>query len=214
VWHIDGNDKIKPYGFGISGCIDGFSQQLLWLNVYTTNKDPAIIGGYFLQAVRELSGAPVFVRADLGTENVIVRDIQTQLMGNGRNGHNKCYIEGTSKLNQRIESFWCQLRKQCLGFWMTFHAVKEDGNFTGDFVDENVLRFCFMPLIQVNHHLVCILLYFSTKNVIRWTTSFMIASAAEISCKYNENHSLSSISYSYNIYRKSLSINFACVVQF
>lgn len=150
MWHIDGNDKIKPYGFGISGCIDGFSRYLLWLNVYFTNKDPSIIGGYFMQTLRRLSGGPKLMRADMGTENVIVRDIQMDLMGEGRNGCNRSYIEGVSTLNQRIEAFWCQLRKQCLEFWMQcFHAMKEDGNFTGDFIDENVLRFCFMALIQV-----------------------------------------------------------------
>ena len=23
LWHMDGNDKLKPYGFSIHGCIDG-----------------------------------------------------------------------------------------------------------------------------------------------------------------------------------------------
>ena len=26
VWHIDGYDKLKPFGIAISGCIDGFSR--------------------------------------------------------------------------------------------------------------------------------------------------------------------------------------------
>ena len=43
IWHVDGNDKITPYGFGISGAIDGFSRHIIWLNVYTTNSDPAVI---------------------------------------------------------------------------------------------------------------------------------------------------------------------------
>ena len=25
VWHLDGHDKLKPFGFSIYGCIDGFS---------------------------------------------------------------------------------------------------------------------------------------------------------------------------------------------
>ena len=24
IWHIDGYDKLKPYGFSVHGCIDGF----------------------------------------------------------------------------------------------------------------------------------------------------------------------------------------------
>ena len=30
---MDGFDKLKPYGFPIHGCIDGFSRKLLWLEV-------------------------------------------------------------------------------------------------------------------------------------------------------------------------------------
>ena len=32
-WHADGYDKLKPYGFLIHGCIDGYSRQILWLKV-------------------------------------------------------------------------------------------------------------------------------------------------------------------------------------
>ena len=28
-WHADGNDKLKPYGFPIHGCVDGFSRKVL-----------------------------------------------------------------------------------------------------------------------------------------------------------------------------------------
>lgn len=33
AWHIDGYDKLKPWGFPIHGGIDGFSRKLLWLKV-------------------------------------------------------------------------------------------------------------------------------------------------------------------------------------
>ena len=29
VFHIDGNDKLKRFGFAIHGCIDGFSRKLI-----------------------------------------------------------------------------------------------------------------------------------------------------------------------------------------
>ena len=29
VWHIDGDDKLKPFGFSIHACIDGFSRRLI-----------------------------------------------------------------------------------------------------------------------------------------------------------------------------------------
>ena len=42
VWHIDGNDKLKPFGFCIHAGIDGFSRKILWLKVSYTNKDPLV----------------------------------------------------------------------------------------------------------------------------------------------------------------------------
>lgn len=83
TWHLDGYDKIKPYGFGINGCIDGFSRRIIWLNVYSSNSDPRIISGYYLDAVNDFKGCPKVVRADPGTENVNVKQIQNALMGNG-----------------------------------------------------------------------------------------------------------------------------------
>ena len=72
-------------------------------------------------------------------------------MGNERNGKPNTWIEGTSTLNQRIESFWSHSRKQCLEFWICiFHDFKENGQYTGDFVDVNLMRFCFMGLLQVS----------------------------------------------------------------
>ena len=44
VWHVDGYDKIKPYGFPIHGCIDGWSRKIMWLRVSRTNNNPEVIG--------------------------------------------------------------------------------------------------------------------------------------------------------------------------
>ncbi|CAC5424469.1 unnamed protein product [Mytilus coruscus] len=43
VWHIDGYDKLNPFGFPIHGAIDGFSRRILWLKVDPSNKNPQII---------------------------------------------------------------------------------------------------------------------------------------------------------------------------
>ena len=50
-WHIDGYDKLKPYGFPVHGCIDGYSRKVLWSNVCRTNNDPPVTGQHFLNAV-------------------------------------------------------------------------------------------------------------------------------------------------------------------
>ena len=36
-WYADGYDKLKPYGFPIHGCIDGYSRRILWLKVTKSN---------------------------------------------------------------------------------------------------------------------------------------------------------------------------------
>ncbi len=72
-------------------------------------------------------------------------------MGNGRNGHCTTYIQGASTSNQRIESVWAHLRKQCIEHWINiFCDLEENGNFLGDFVDRNIAQFCFLAIIQVN----------------------------------------------------------------
>ena len=40
VWHLDGHDKLKPFGFSIRGSIYGFSRYLIWLEVASSNKKP------------------------------------------------------------------------------------------------------------------------------------------------------------------------------
>ena len=42
LWHIDGYDKRKPFGFWVHGCIDGFSHRIMWLEVASTNTPFAV----------------------------------------------------------------------------------------------------------------------------------------------------------------------------
>ncbi|XP_062582469.1 uncharacterized protein LOC134244221 isoform X3 [Saccostrea cucullata] len=82
VWHLDGYDKLKPYGISIHGCIDGFSRRLIWLNADITNKRPEVIAEYYLNAVYDLEGCPQRLRADPGTENGIISTFHAFLIGN------------------------------------------------------------------------------------------------------------------------------------
>lgn len=146
LWHMDGYDKLKHYGFCIHGCIDGFSRAVIWLKAYTTNNNPQVVAGYYMEAVRNRMGCPKLVRADLGTENGTVRDMQVFLNGNVR----KAFLYGTSPHNQGIERWWGTLRREFAQYWMDFFGLlKDEGYFTGDFIDKNLLQFCFMKLIQV-----------------------------------------------------------------
>ena len=66
---MDGYDKLKPYGIAISGCIDGFSRFIVWMEAFTTNNDPRVIPDYFVSSAERLGGCPERLRADRGTEN-------------------------------------------------------------------------------------------------------------------------------------------------
>ncbi|ELU17761.1 hypothetical protein CAPTEDRAFT_192765 [Capitella teleta] len=74
--------------------------------------------------------------------------MQIQLNRRGRQAPPP-FITGPSTSNQRIESFWSQMRKQSTDYWIClFSAIEETGDYTGDFVDKHISQFCFMGLIQ------------------------------------------------------------------
>ena len=49
VWHADGYDKLKPFGFPIHGCIDGYSRKVLWLYVTRSKNLPDSFVAWQLQ---------------------------------------------------------------------------------------------------------------------------------------------------------------------
>ena len=73
---MDGNDKLRPFGFCVHGCIDGFSRKVIWLHVGNTNTDPVVIACYFVKEVEAFSGTATKIRADLGSENSYVFGIR------------------------------------------------------------------------------------------------------------------------------------------
>ena len=156
VWHIDGYDKLKPYGFAIHGAIDGFSRRIVWLHVSVSNNDPKVVMNYYIDAVSKLQFIPTLVRSDHGTENVLVQDLHTGLrsrFNDNFSGH-KAFLKGKSSANQRIERWWGILRLQCVNFWMNlFKDMISLGYLdNGDPVHIKALRFCFMDLIEQDIH--------------------------------------------------------------
>lgn len=155
LWHMDCYDKLKPYGICISGCIDGFSRKVLWLKASNNSNDPKIIAGYFIETISDLGGTPLTVRADLGTENGVVHQLQTFLRDQSidSNIHTNLppFIYGTSTTNQRIEAWWSILRKHHSQFYINlFQELKENGLYSGSFLDKSLIQLCFMQLIQVS----------------------------------------------------------------
>ncbi|KAJ8669224.1 hypothetical protein QAD02_000483 [Eretmocerus hayati] len=151
VWSFDGYDKLKGFGFPIHGCIDAFSRQILWLEVATTNNDPKVTANHYLKTVKKQKCVPVIARCDNGGENTLIGSLQICL----RSKHDdkmagpKSYVTGKSTHNQRIESFWGQLRKHSMDYYMQlFRCMEERGLLDGSDMHKKCMQFCFGPLIK------------------------------------------------------------------
>ena len=153
MWHVDGNDKLKPYGFEIHGCIDGYSRKLLWLEVGTSNKNPTIILNYYVNTIRDIQLVPTLLRCDRGTENFLTGDVQRLF----RSDHDDeqasiATIYGRSTHNQRIKFFWSHLKKSLLQVYIDLFKDMEAIGLI-DRSDEFVmdaLSFCFMEIIRAD----------------------------------------------------------------
>lgn len=152
VWHIDGYDKIKPYGFAIHGAIDGFSRRIMWLEVGKSNNNPAQIATYYLNTVGQLGYVPKILRGDMGTENSLVSLLQPYFRRDGgdRFAGLNSFVYGKSTSNQRIEAWWCLLRKMGLDWWISmFKDLRDSGRYNEcKSLHVQCLKFCFMDIIQ------------------------------------------------------------------
>lgn len=150
--HIDGHDKLKPYGFAIHGAICGFSRKVVWLKVGTTNNKPEVIAHHYLEHALDVGYIPSIVRYDAGNENPLVGLIQRAL----RNDHadkfagKNSYLCGPSTANQRIERYWGEARAAALDYYISFFKTLIHKKILNnkDTMDREYLRFCFGHLIQ------------------------------------------------------------------
>ena len=145
AWHIDGYDKLKPWGFPIHGGIDGFSRNVLWLQVTRTNNCPDQIAFYYISTIKEVGGCPVELVTDLGTENSIAASIQSYFRDTP-DGHR--YV--ASPRNQCIESWWSQFCKQRSSWYRSFFSDLEfkgtiDSSST---LSKECLWYCFASVLQ------------------------------------------------------------------
>ena len=144
TWHMDGYDKLKPYGLPIHGAIDGFSRKIIWLAVCKSNNNPSIPAYLYLEAIKK-EIIPRLLRTDAGTENGTTAAIHCALHEN-INAHKY----GSSVSNQRIENWWSSLRRTYTGWVIDFFKRKIDnGSFvTGSWLFQETSWFAFSPLLQ------------------------------------------------------------------
>ena len=128
LWHIDGYDKLKPFGFCIHGAIDGYSRRVLWLEVGSANNGPSVIAQYYIDWIRQIGGTTKVIRADRGTENVNVAILQRFFRREGEDSRagDDSFIYGKSVSNQRIEAWWGILRKGCSDWWINYFKDMRD----------------------------------------------------------------------------------------
>lgn len=158
TWHLDGYDKLKPFGFCIHGAVDGYSRKILWLEVGPSNNNPKIIGHYFINCIRTLGYGPSIVRCDMGTENTTVAFLQGFMRSEGTDAFAgvKSFVYGKSTSNQRIEAWWSILRKCNTSWWINFlKDLRAEGKFIDtDPIQCECLQYCFMGIIRKELHQV------------------------------------------------------------
>ena len=150
LWHLDGNDKLKPFGFCIHAAIDGYSRRILLLEVSNTNNNPKVVGQYYLSCVKELGGVPRCIWCHCGTENIYIAGVQRFFRDGGQDSFfgERSFMYGRSVSNQRIEAWWSYLRKTSTGWWMNF---LEDMWDTGLYIDEDPVHIeCLKFLCQLS----------------------------------------------------------------
>ena len=162
-WHVDGYDKLKPFGFPIHGAVDGYSHRVLWLKVTPSNNNPSVLGNFFLDCVSELQGCPKLLRTDPGTENVVMATMQCLLRANGNDEFTgeKAHRYGPSTGNQRVECWWSHLKKFRTTWWINLVKDRVDiGVFLpGNIYHNECIWFCFNELLQ--HDLDFVVLHFA-----------------------------------------------------
>ena len=147
AWHVDGYDKLKPWGFPIQGCIDGYSRRIMWLRVARSNNLPEFPAMYYVETVKELGGCPIEVVTDLGTENGLLASIQSYFRNNP-DAHR--YVP--SPRNQRIEGWWSFYCKSRSGWWRNFFQDLESEGKIDMAVDmsKECLWYCFSGVLQAD----------------------------------------------------------------
>ena len=151
-WHIDRYDKLKPFGFSIHGCVDGFSRRILWLEVQRSNKNPRLMARYFLDYVKAVHGCPALVYTDRGTENGLIAAMQCHLRAEGVDEYagSRAHKYVKSIRNQRIEGYWSHYRRQRASWWIDFFNDLDESDIL-DLTSEihrEALWFSFADVLQ------------------------------------------------------------------
>ena len=159
LWHVDGWDKLAPFGFFVHGAAE----------VNSTNKNPRVIASNYLNAVQQLGGVPRRMRCDRGTENTIIGTLQQffRWYDDDHFAGSVSFIDGKRTGNQRIEAWWSKFREGGGGWWWInfFKDLRDCGLYHDDYLATKCLRFFFLPILRQELYLVAEL--WNTHNIQR-----------------------------------------------
>ncbi len=119
-----------------------------------------MIAQYYLDAVKQIGGAPQKIRSDDGSENSLIEAIHTYLRYSNSDNDTPvdscCFAIGRSTANQRIEAYWSHLVKDGPGWWINFFKDLRDLNLFNDSdpIHIECIRFCFMQILRKELHQV------------------------------------------------------------
>jgi len=144
LWHMDGNLKLKDYGFVLHGAIDGYSRRIIYIECNTNNRAATVLDA-FLHGVGSVEAVPRRVRADKGLEN---REVAVwMIMTNGTDRGS--FITGRSVHNQRIERLWRDVNRWLTPFHLVFDFLRDNILYDiADEVDRFALILVYLPLLR------------------------------------------------------------------
>jgi hypothetical protein len=165
MWSIDAHDKLERFGFEIYAGIDSYARYITWCYCGVSAHTQFAIFAQYIKVVEEHGYFPFFLRSDRGVETVMAAEAHLALhkKSDPSTSFPKVYRYGTSKKNQRVESWWQQMSKSTLRRWREyFEELEADGLWDEDLLSCKIaLLAVYMPILrrllhrfvdQWNHH--------------------------------------------------------------
>ena len=149
--HADCNLKLGHWGMSIFGVIDGYSHELMLLDVTFDRKAATILQTYVATPTALARGIPQKFRIDCGAENMAVARFLHHV--------GVTVIPGASPRNVRIERHWKDVMKDVLSFYRKLFKLYERPVHAGgkdlDATDQEhiwLLQYLFGPRLRAQLH--------------------------------------------------------------
>lgn len=191
-WSMDAYCKYEFVGIQIYAAIDVFSRYIMWIYVGITGRSAVSVLAQYVATLGNLGVVPQKIRSDRGAETTMAADAHymmsqavrgplvygpeppptaNQVLGAQEQAEQPvlaplsftdCYKFGTSKQNQRIETWWNQQGKALIAWREFFDHLASTGLYNSDVLADRItflavflpiLRNAAMEFVHVwNHH--------------------------------------------------------------